>query len=205
MINLVAYGLSATLILIALFFSSKEDFKYHRISKKYVIFVFLVVMVYNSLIGGDIEKTLSFSITLIIFGGISIFSRGQFGIGDTLILGAIGWFIGNLIQLQYYFLILSFSMLILGTYFIVINYKKNGKQKCSIFKIVNHVPIDKVVPGMVLADDYFMEGLNEKDIQKLKDDKVESILVKQTYPFIPVIFVSFLVYVVMFLAYYTNL
>lgn len=205
MINLVAYGISATLILITLFFSSKEDFKYHRISKKYVIIVFLIVMAYNSLIGGDIEKTLSFSITLMIFGGISIFSRGQFGIGDTLILGAIGWFIGSLIQLQYYFLILSFSMLILGTYFIVINRKNNGKHKASIFKIVNHVPIDKVVPGMVLADDYFMEGLNEKDIQKLKDDKVESIIVKQTYPFIPVIFVSFLAYIVMFLAYYTNL
>ena len=203
MINLIVYLICTLAIIITLFFSSKEDLRYHRISKKYVIIVFIVVLVYNTITGGTVEKTLSFMTTLTIFGCISLISRGQFGIGDTLILGAIGWFIGDMTHLQYYYITLSFCMLILGAYFVIINYKQNGRQLRNIFKINTIVDVENLEPGMVLANDYFMKGLKENDIEKIKKQNIDEVAIKQTYPFIPVIFVSFLIYVIIALAYIT--
>ena len=183
-------------ILLTLYFSSKEDLKYHRISKKYVIIIFIIVLIYNTIDGPSVDKTFAFMLTVGVFGALSLISRGQFGIGDTLILGALGWFIGNMDHLRYYFIVLVFCILILGTYFVLINYKKNGKKIKKMFKITSTIPITEVEPGMVLADDYFMKGLKEEEIEDLKNKGITKLTVKQTYPFIPVIFISFLLYVI---------
>ncbi len=205
MINLIIYFICILIILVTLFFSSKEDLKYHRISKKYVIIVFMVVLFYNTITGGSVEKTIAFLTTLIIFGGLSIVSRGRFGIGDALILGGLGWFIGDMIHLQYFYITLSFCMLVLGAYFVILNYKQNGKQLKNVFKINSVIPTDNLEPGMVLADDYFMKGLLENEVEKIKKQGKKFIAVKQTYPFIPVIFVSFLLYVIIVFADYIPL
>ncbi len=47
-----------------------------------------------------------------------------------------------------------------------------------------------------------MKGLTEKEIKDIQshNDEDTTICVKQAYPFIPVIFLSFLVYVIMIVA-----
>ena len=57
------------------------------------------------------------------------------------------------------------------------------------------IPINQVKPGMILAKDYFMKGLNEEEIEKLKDEGHVYLDIKQAYPYIPVILFTFIVYV----------
>jgi Flp pilus assembly protein protease CpaA len=195
------FAVASLLLIVTLFFSSREDWKYHRISKKYVLIVLLTVMVYNNVAGSTIEATVCFLLTLGIFSAITFASRGGFGFGDTMILGALGWFIGNLKHLQYYFLILVFYMLLLGGYFVTINYKQNHKGWKLFFNNKIFVPVEKLKPGMILCDDYFMKGLTENEIKEWqRKSNGDTLCIKQAYPFIPVIFVSFLIYVAVVLA-----
>ena len=194
------YSVCAIALLLVLFFSSKEDIRYHRISKKYVILCFIIVLTYNNIIGGTIEATISFIFTLGLFSAFTFLSRGGFGFGDSLILGAIGWFIGNLRYLQYYFIVLGFCMLLLSAYFIIKNHKQNGKGLKNFFIKTTLVNINELKPGMILADDYFMKGVTEKEIDELKKKNITTVMVKQAYPFIPVIFLSFLIYTIGYLA-----
>lgn len=196
----LVYSICAIALLIALFFSSKEDIKYHRISKKYVIICFIIAIIYNNVIGGRVEATVTFGLTLGLFSAFTFLSRGGFGFGDSMILGSIGWFIGNLRYLQYYFVVLGFCMLILGSYFIIKDHKKNGKGFRNLFIKTMLVPVNELKPGMILAHDYFMKGLTEKEIDELKKVNDSTILIKQAYPFIPVIFTSFLIYVIVYTA-----
>jgi Flp pilus assembly protein protease CpaA len=200
MFETIAYFISIIALLLTLYFSSQEDLKYHRISKKYVMLCFIIVICYNTVVGGSVEKTISFVITLGIFCGLTFISKGMFGFGDALILGALGWFIGDLIYLEYFFIVLVFCMLIIGSYFVIINHKQNHKGWMKIFNNTMFVSINDLKPGMVLADDYFMKGLTEQEIDDMRKTETNPILVKQTYPFIPVIFVAFLCYVVVVLA-----
>jgi hypothetical protein len=91
-------------------------------------------------------------------------------------------------------------MLILGAYFILKNHKQNGKGFKNIFTKTMLVPTNELKPGMILAHDYFMKGLTEKEIEELKKTCNSTIMIKQAYPFIPVIFMSFLMYVIVYLA-----
>lgn len=202
MIYDLAFAIASILLLLTLYFSSVEDMKYHRISKKYVLACFLIVIFYNNYIGGSVEATISFLLTLGLFSAITFFSKGGFGFGDTIILAALGWYIGNLIHLQYFFITLSFSMLILGCYFVLKNYKQDHKGISLFLNNKQFVKVGKLKPGMILCEDYFMKGLTEKDIEEIQNhnDADIGICVKQAYPFIPVIFLSFLVYVIMIVA-----
>lgn len=202
MIYDVTFAIASILLLLTLYFSSVEDIKYHRISKKYVIICFLIVMIYNNLHGSSVEATISFLMTLGIFSAITFLSRGGFGFGDTIILGALGWYIGSLIHLQYFYITLAFSMLILGGYFVLKNYKNNHKKLNMFLNNKEFVKTSNLKPGMILCDDYFMKGLTEKEIEEIQknNDSDVAICIKQAYPFIPVIFLSFLIYVVMIIA-----
>lgn len=200
MIVTLAFFISAVALLLTLFFSSKEDIKYHRISKKYVIICFIIVIIYNNIVGASVEKTIAFSLTLGLFSAFTFLSRGGFGFGDSLLLGSLGWFIGNLLYLQYFFVVLGFCMLILGAYFIIKNHKQNGKGFKNIFIKNTLVHVNDLKPGMILANDYFMKGLTEKEIEELKKTCDTTIPIKQAYPFIPVIFLAFLLYVIAYIA-----
>jgi len=200
MIASITYSVCAIALLIVLFFSSKEDMKYHRISKKYVILTFLIVIVYTAIIGNSIEGTICFMLSLGLFSAFTFCSRGGFGFGDTLLIASLGWFIGDLIHLQYFYVTMGFCMLIIGSYFVLKNRKLNGKGWKNIFVKSILVPINEIKPGMILANDYFMKGLTEKEIEELKKRCDTSIMIKQAYPFIPVIFLSFLLYVIVYVA-----
>lgn len=191
------YAIFNILLLIPLYFASKEDMKYHRIDKKYVQIVFILVFIFT-LITREyaVERTFSFLITLGIFSALTIFSKGGFGFGDTLILGALGWYIGSLEHLRYFFIILVCVIIFWGIYQIKTTnnevWDKPGIKK--YFEMKKMIPIDKVKPGMILSDDYFMKGLKEDEIAELKEEGLVYLDIKQAYPFIPVIFIAFLLF-----------
>ena len=187
------------LIVIPLYFASKEDMKYHRIDKKYVVWILLTVLIYTLLTREYVvERTFSLLITLGLFGTITVFSKGGFGFGDTLILAAIGWYIGSLLHLRYFYIILVAVMIIWSIYQVRTTKHVEGKGKGikRYFEKTKTIPIDQVTPGMILAKDYFMKGLNEKEIKKLKKDGIVYLEIKQAYPYIPVILITFLIHVV---------
>ena len=201
MIDYLAFGIASSLLVVVLALSSREDFRYHRISKKYVLATFFIVIFYNNIVGGSVEATICFLLTLTVFSIITFASKGGFGFGDTLILSAIGWFIGDLIYLQYFFILLVFSMLIFGAYFTIKNRQEKTKIVTTFFKNTSFVNVMDLKAGMTLSNDYFMKGLTEKEIeeyQKLNDDD-KMVGIKKAYPFIPVIFLSFLVLVFLIL------
>jgi len=184
-------------IVIPLYLASKEDMKYHRIDKKYVLWIFLAVMLFTFLTREyAVERTFSFLITLGIFTAITIFSKGGFGFGDTVILSALGWYIGSLMHLRNFFIILVGVIIFWGIYQLLINKDKDDKKGFGKFmEMSKMIPIAQVKPGMILANDYFMKGLNEEEIKILKDDGLVYLNIKQAYPFIPVIFVAFLIHI----------
>ncbi len=185
-------------LVIPLYLASKEDMKYHRIDKRYVLWVLLTVMVYTFLTREYVvDRTFSFLITLGIFTALTVLSKGGFGFGDTLILAALGWYIGSLTHLRYFFILLVVVIIFWGIYQTVSTRKERTDRKGirRLFDMSKMVPIDDVEPGMILANDYFMKGLNEKEIEKLKNDGHVYLNVKQAYPFIPVILITFLAYI----------
>jgi len=191
------YAVFNVLLVIPLYFASKEDMKYHRIDKKYVQIVFILVFIFTLLTREyAVERTFSFLITLGIFSALTVFSKGGFGFGDTLILGALGWYIGSLMHLRYFFIILIGVIVLWGLYQIKTTdnevWDKKGIKK--YFEMKKMVPIDKVKPGMILAEDYFMKGLKENEIIDLKKKGIAYLNIKQAYPFIPVIFITFILF-----------
>lgn len=197
--QLIAQLILTGIILIILLIASKEDLKYHRISKKYVmlilIFVLLYTLVYKTY---GIERTVAFLIAFTIFGGVTFISKGKFGFGDSIIIAAIALYIGKVHELGYFFQILFAVSITWAAYCILRTYNKTGWKNIikSSFNGIDVVPMNKVVPGMILADDYFMEGLNEQEIKDLRKQGYLSLRVKYAYPYIPVILVSFVVYLI---------
>jgi len=55
------------------------------------------------------------------------------------------------------------------------------------------INISKVKPGMVLAKDNFMHGLDEKEIEQFKKQGHKLLEIKQPMPYIPVVFGTLLV------------
>jgi len=194
----IQYALTAIIVSI-LVLSSKEDLRYHRISKKYVMLILVFTLLYTVFYKTyGIERTFSFLIAFGMFSGVTILSRGMFGFGDGIIIAALALYIGKVHELGYYFIILAFTSLAWGFYCVIKSRLKekspNKKTLLESLRQTDMIPIDKVVPGMILATDCFMEGLNEDDILKLKKKGLREIQIKYAYPFIPSILISFVVY-----------
>jgi Flp pilus assembly protein protease CpaA len=189
--NLVA-GLSLISIILILFYESINDIKYRRISKHGIVGLYILVPLYLYTSGIDLSaSTFTFLFTLGIFLGVWLISFGQFGIGDSLVLGALGWFMADFANLQNFLFILALICIPWGAYWIVHYVQKNG-YRALMSKIRNTLPVEKLKPGMVLSDDKFMHGLDEKDINNLQIKGILHVDVKQPLPFIPAIFLAFI-------------
>ena len=190
------------IILGILIIGSKEDLKHNTISKRNVMLILIFTLIYTLVFKTyGIERTAAFVIAFGLFGGITFISRGQFGFGDSVIIAGIALYIGRVHELGYFFIILAFVSLIWGAFFILKNQLKNKDKTMrqrlrDSFHQIDVVPIDKVVPGMILASDYFMQGLTEQDISKLKRRGLISLKIKYAYPYIPVILMSFIIYLI---------
>jgi prepilin signal peptidase PulO-like enzyme (type II secretory pathway) len=190
--NHLISGLSLIIIILVLFYESINDIKYRRISKFGVICLYVMVPIYLFSTGIPLtEASFTFLFTLGIFLGVWALSFGQFGIGDSLVIGALGWMFGNFADVQNFLFILALICIPWGVYWIVHYVKKNGYRDI-MKKIRSKIPIEKVKPGMVLANDNFMHGLDEEEIQKMKLKGILEVKVKQPLPFIPAVFLAFI-------------
>ena len=189
----VVHAITYITIAIILFYSSLKDFKYRTISRRSVAIVFIIVLAYRLISGIPAESTFTFILILVAFVALTIISRGGFGMGDSLLISAIAFFFGNFSQIQYFIYALGVCGIIFWfVYFIRDKDYRNIKE--AFLSKVSTVPINEVKSGSVLSNDNFMCGLSLDDILKLKQRGVKEIQIKkQPMPFIPVIFVSFLV------------
>jgi prepilin signal peptidase PulO-like enzyme (type II secretory pathway) len=183
---------SLILILIVLFYESINDVKYRRISKGGVVVLYILTPIYVFASGIDLmTASFTFLFTLGVFLVIWLVSFGRFGIGDSLVLGAVGWFLGDFTTLQNFLFILAIFAIPWSAYWMYYYMSKGYKD--LLFKFTNKIKIDKVISGMVLANDKFMHGLDENDIEKLKANGKTEVTVKQPLPFIPIIFFALVV------------
>ncbi len=179
-------------ITILLFESSYEDMFQRTIGSWHVILVFILVALHSVTIGSlSIETTFVFIFALLVFLAIAVFSMGHFGIGDAMVIGALAWYFGTWMQLQFFLYTLGIvSILWLVVYAFILRKENGFKDVFSGFK--KTLPIDDVRPGMVLVTDNFMQGLSQIEIDQMKKEGCETANVKFPLPFIPVIFLTFL-------------
>jgi len=199
--NLIAQYILTAIILIILAISSREDLKYNRITKRKVMLILIFTMLYTLFYPTyGIERTAAFLIAFIMFGGMTMLSRGKFGFGDSIIIAAIALYIGRVQNLGYFFIILAFVSIGWGAYCLLSTRLKNKGKTIPIregLNIVDIVPMQNVVPGMILANDYFMCGLTEDDIIELKKKGINELRIKYAFAYIPAIFISFILYLIL--------
>jgi hypothetical protein len=73
-------------------------------------------------------------------------------------------------------------------------YYKTKHKLNFLTKTTIDLPIEDVIPGMVLKNDHFMKGLKQNEIDALKHQGFVSLSVKNPLPFIPVIFIAMLLF-----------
>jgi prepilin signal peptidase PulO-like enzyme (type II secretory pathway) len=139
-----------------------------------------------------LQSTYVFLFAFILFLGLAVFSKGQFGFGDALVLGALGWYYHTFTAFQTFLFTLAIVGIPWAIYWTWHYGKKQGYSNL-IRAFRKTISIDDAQPGMVLAKDRFMNGLTQKDIDKMKQAGSITIDVKQPFPFIPVIFIAFLI------------
>lgn len=186
-----------TCIAIVLFYASFEDLRYRTISKWKVVYVYLFSICYMIVsFNFTFSSSVLFLFSLGVFVCISLVSRGGFGMGDALVLGAVGWVMGDFFVFQRFLYFLGVISLFWGmTWFVWIYYNSEDKNVLKTFRQIQRIHVSKLRAGMVLAGDNFMHGLTGEDIEKLRK-KGGFVDVKQPIPFIPVIFLSFLLCIV---------
>lgn len=179
---------------IILLIMSLRDIQYRRIDPS-VFFIFLLFLsFYLFLFEIPLLITILFCLIFFIFSLISILSKYAYGLGDAIILSVLCLFFKDYIQCINFFGILAG---ILFAIFIFYSFPKLFDIKREkLFKNSFILPINKIKPGMVLADDKIGIGLTKKDIKELKKKNIKELKVKQPLPFIPFIafafFLSFL-------------
>ena len=178
---------------LVLFYASVEDLRHRTIRSIWVITLYILVSA-SSIITGSIstQSTFVFLFTFILFMGIAVFSFGRFGIGDAMVLGALGWFYHDFASLQHFLFIMG-GVCLPWAMFCILYYGRHQGFLNTIKGFKRHINIEEARPGMVLASDNFMHGLTQTQIDDMRHAGFVTIDVKQPFPFIPVIFIAFMV------------
>lgn len=195
MIPLIVSTILLLLIILILFLASIEDLKYRRINKWTVVFLYILVPFY--LYSRDISMltaSFCFMFTLAVFVSLWFISFGSFGMGDVLVISALGWMVADFHILHVFLLTMGVLSIPWGIFWII-KYKRDPRYSGVWHGFKKLIPIKDLQVGMVKAEDNFMKGLTETEIQDLKNTGVRNIRVKQPMPFIPVVFASVLIYV----------
>jgi uncharacterized membrane protein len=185
------------LIGIILFYASYEDILDRTIRAVWVVILYILVSIQavatNQL---SMQSTYVFIFALTFFLLMAILSRGQFGIGDALVIGAMGWFFHSFYTFQTFLFVIG-AVGIPWAFYWSWYYKKKYKYKSIFTSFKKTIDIDEAQPGMVLAKDNFMNGITRDEIETMKKNGEKTIAVKQPFPFIPVIFIGFIVTVLL--------
>jgi len=108
MINTIIALIFAFLVVVVLLWASWHDIKSRTIPKLSVALVYGFVMGYLVFANKDLtEASFCFMFTFVSFLCLWAISFGNFGIGDVLILGALGWMVGDLVILKAFLIVLG--------------------------------------------------------------------------------------------------
>lgn len=173
--------------------ASIEDLRRRDIGSVHVVLLYILVCFFVALTGAlGTQTTYVFLFAFILFMGISVFSRGQFGIGDSLVIGALALYFHTFHNFQNFLFAIAIISIPWAVYW-MIRYRKDNTFDGVLHGFRKTLPIDKIKPGMVLATDNFMHGLTINDIDKLRHEGYVNLTVKQPFPFIPVLLVGFII------------
>ena len=190
----IVFGYFITFIMLLLMLDmSIDDIKHTRIKAWQVAMVYLLVMIYVSI--NDLfspKTTISFLIILVIFTTIAGLSKGKFGMGDALMLGALGWYFASLGKING-FLYAWIAMSFLWAVFWIIYLWNKSDIRDIVIGYKKTIPITELKEGMILAKDNFVKGLTEKEVIELCNTGAKEVDVKKPLPYIPCIFLAFLI------------
>lgn len=200
--NVVAYafwtpqhiiGLVLTIIIASvLFHASLEDIRRRDIGSIHVIVLYILACFYIVITDNlGMQTTYLFLFAFLLFMGISVFSRGSFGIGDSMVIGALALYFHDFTSFQTFLYAMGIISIPWVIYY-TLKYHHDTSLKGLMHGFRAIVPIDKVRVGDVLFHDNFMHGLTSEQISKMKMDGYVSLEIKKVMPFIPCIFFAFL-------------
>lgn len=194
MIPLIVSTIVLIIILVVLFLASVEDLKYRRINKWTVVFLYVLVPVYLYSRNIDmLTASFCFMFTLAVFAGLWFISFGSFGMGDVLVISALGWMVADF-SILYVFLLTMGVLSIPWGLFWAIKYKQDPRYSGVWHGFKKIIQTKNLLPGMVKAEDNFMQGLDGEQIEKIQKSGVTTMRVKQPMPYIPVVFATVLIY-----------
>jgi len=185
--------LEISLIILIIIFAilaiaSYQDIKTTTISRNVVIALYILVPAYIYIRDVNYATAGScFLFTLITFLCLWFISRKGFGFGDVLVISALGWMIADFTILRVFLISMGVFSIPWGLFWLW-RYKKNPYLDQMWTGKKTMIDPEKLQPGMVLAEDGFMQGLTEKQIKQIKKQEKQSIWVKKPMPFIPVVF-----------------
>jgi len=186
-----------------MFYISIHDCKYRSIPYFTVPILFIIAPIYIWLSGVSFTiASLCFLYVFMSFALLFIVGRGGFGIGDVIVVALAGWIIADFDGLYTYLLYLfapTMFLWFLGN--LIVYWKRHGFDMKGFFKFRKIVNVKDLKPGMVMANDNFMHGLTEKDIEDLKK-RFCQVSIKEPMAFVPVVFISILIY---FILHYSEL
>jgi hypothetical protein len=189
----IVASIMTILIGMVLFYASVEDLRNRTIRAVWVIVLYILMSI-RAVVSDNlsVESTYVFLFAFILFMLLAVISKGQFGYGDALVLGALGWYYHTFNDFQTFL----FAIGIIGIPWAIYwswHYGRKEGYRNIINAFKKTIDIEEVRPGMVLAKDRFMNGLTGHDIQNLKAEGHMTIDVKQPFPFIPVVFIAFMI------------
>ena len=182
-------------VFIVLTYISIHDLKYRNIPFFTVYLLFVLAPVYIYLADMNFTSaSFCFLFTSGVFTVFYIMGRGGFGFGDVIVIAILGWMVGDIGCLGVYMYFLG-SSLVVWWIICVVYYKKRLRCKGWLHGFRRNIHTMDLRPGMVLDEDNFMHGLKEEQIKGLRD-RFDHVDIKEPMPFIPPVFVSFVVFIV---------
>jgi len=204
---MLTLGISLIILIIIfaiLAIASYQDIKTTTISRNVVIALYILVPTYIYI--RDVNYAIAgscFLFTLITFLCLWFISRKGFGFGDVLVISALGWMIADFTILRVFLVSMGVFSIPWGLFWLW-RYKKNPLLEQMWTGKKTEIDTKNLQPGMVLAEDGFMQGLTKKEIKKIQKKNKQSIWVKKPMPFIPVVFFT-LLYVLVIISFFPML
>ena len=188
MIPIIVSLIILLLIMSILAIASYQDIKTTTISRNVVIALYILVPAYIYVRDVNYATAGScFLFTLITFLCLWFISRKGFGFGDVLVISALGWMIADFTILRVFLISMGVFSIPWGLFWLW-RYKKNPQLDQMWTGQPKQLQTSDLQPGMVLAEDSFMQGLTSKQIKQIQKQEYQSIWVKKPMPFIPVVF-----------------
>jgi len=174
------------LIIVVLAIASYQDLKTITIKREIIIALYLLVPAFLYTSNANYATAgICFIFTLITFTCLWFMSRKGFGFGDVLVISALAWMLADFTILRAFLITMGVMSIPWGLFWLW-RYKKDPDLENMWSGKKQKISVEKLKPGMVLADDGFMQGLTEKQIKKIRREKT-SLMVKKPMPFIPVV------------------